>query len=94
MVEYFYDYIKVTANEESVICAYIQEDEDTPITTNCDFTLFDNFGNMLFEVQGVYMEEMGYWMFAVPAIEEPGRYYYTIGNDGIDLVFQTPFYVA
>jgi hypothetical protein len=94
MVEYFYDYIKTTANEESVVCAFIEETDGTAITSNCDFTLYDNFGNMLFEVQGVYSEELGYWMFAVPAIEEPGRYYYTIGNNGVELVFKTPFYVA
>lgn len=94
MVEYFYDYIKATANEESVVCAFIEETDGTAITSNCDFTLYDNFGNMLFEVQGVYSEELGYWMFAVPAIEEPGRYYYTIGNSGVELVFKTPFYVA
>lgn len=94
MVEYFYDYIKVTAGEENILCAFIQEQDGTAITTNCDFTLFDNFGNMLFEVQGEYVEEMGYWMFAVPAIDEPGRYYYTIGNDGVDLNYKTPYYVA
>lgn len=94
MVEYFYDYIKVSAGEENILCAFIQEQDGTAITTNCDFTLFDNFGNMLFEVQGEYVEEMGYWMFAVPAIDEPGRYYYTIGNDGVDLNYKTPYYVA
>ena len=94
MVEYFYDYIKVSAGEENVVCAMISEEDGTAIISNCDFTLYDNFGNILAVVEGIYYDEPGYWAFAIPAIEETGRYYYAIGNNGTELMFKKPFYVA
>lgn len=94
MVEYFYDNIKVSVNEESVICAFIEETDGTAITTNCDFTLYDEEGNIIYTVNGEYIGEMGYWGFAVPAITEPGKYFYTVGNNGVDLNFKTPYYVV
>ena len=94
MIEYLYDVIRATAGQEILVSAKLTNDDGSIITDNCNFHLFDDKGNMLYEAPGTVAN--GLWLFSVPAqITEgrKGKHWYCIGHGKASLCFKEPIYL-
>ena len=95
MVEYLLNVIRITAGSDEAITAVITEQDNTPITNNCRFVLFDKDENVMAEIDGDYIAETGNWQFNISAEltkNYRGRYWYRICNEGSPLCFRQPIY--
>lgn len=95
MIEYLYDAIRAVAGQDIAISAVITNDDNEPITENCNLVLHFKDGSM-FVAPGLYMPEVEQWTFNVPASAttgRQGRHSYCIQHDGINLCFTEPFYL-
>ena len=90
MIEYLYDAIKASGKDVTV-AAIIRDDEGNNITDSCYFCLYNENDEELIKVYGTFNGEQ--WEFTVSLEGLDGRYFYTIGRNGEDLCFKTPFYV-
>ncbi len=96
MIEYLYDAIRVVAGQDLAIRAVIDNDEnDEPITENCNLVLHFKDGSM-FVAPGLYDPEVNQWTFNVPGTAtagQSGRHQYCLQHDGANLCFKKPMYL-
>lgn len=93
MVEFFYDAIRATAEEDIVIPAIITNDEGECITDACSIMLHTD-DMILASVPGELVD--GTWYFTIPAeitTGHRGRYWYCICQDDSKLCFRQPIYL-
>jgi hypothetical protein len=93
-LEYLYNAIRATSNEDAEICAVIEDDSGTPVTEGCGLRIFDG-DEMLCRVEGTHNGEM--WTFIVPSeitAELHGRYWYCFCQGDRTLCFKQPIYFS
>jgi hypothetical protein len=95
MIEYLYNAIRATANEDISIAAKIVNDSGIAVDSNCYLVLFDKEDKELVRVEGTFVEEA--WQFNIPAAATAnitGRYWYCICSDTNKLQFKQPLYLV
>lgn len=95
MVEYLLNAIRITAGSNEAITAVALEEDGTPITEGCAFTLLDKDETVLARIEGEFVEASGLWQFDIPAEltkDYCGRYWYRICAKDNPLCFRQPIY--
>jgi hypothetical protein len=96
MIEYLYDAIRATGGEDIVVSAAITDVNNTPISSGCTFTLFDD-KREIYHIDGEYYPENGEWQFVLPANATKdlpkGRYWYCVSYNSQGLNFKQPLYL-
>lgn len=91
MIELYYDAIKITAGDNTLIEAIVKDKDDEPIVTgDMHFVISDAY----LDIPGVYDNEKECWVFDVPKSAFKGRYFYHFELDGTYLDFKAPIYFA
>lgn len=90
MIEYLYDAIRASQNEDITIVAKITDDEGNVITDVCSLSIHDDEKHLM-KIEGTLVD--GLWEFTIPAMSFKGRYWYCIcKNEGDTLCFKQPIY--
>lgn len=95
MIEYLYNAVKATAEQDITLTAILTDAENNPIETNCAIILYDD-KNILGTFSGDYVSS-GLWNFTIPAAATSGlsgRYWYCICEDNNNLCFKQPLYLV
>ena len=95
MIEYIYDVIRASSGQPITIAATLTKEDDTPITTPCYLSIYDENEERIVAIEGTHKGE-GAWQFDVSAeLTEghKGKHWYCIGNDGASLCFRKPLYL-
>ena len=95
MIEYLYNTIRATANEEITIAAKITDATGSDINSGCHLSIFDGANEKLITVDGTVAA--GIWEFTIPAeatAELKGKYWYCIccNNTHRSYNFKQPIY--
>ena len=95
MIEFLYDCIRATADDDTPIVAKITNNDGECITEACHLMLYDNEDNLVAEVMGNFTDDI--WEFVIPqetAKGFRGRYFYCIcdHHSGNRYCFKQPIY--
>ena len=98
MVEYLYDAIKAVAGQSITVNAWITDEDENVITSDCSFMLHDENGDkLLATVDGIYLPENLMMEFTLPAEATQGlkgKYWYCIQHANSNLCFMQPIYLV
>lgn len=92
-IEYLYDAIRATAGQEINICACLEEEDGTIVTSSCGLMLHDD-EKMIYKADGVLGD--GEWLFTIPAEVTKGlkgRYWYCMCRNNSNICFKHPIYL-
>lgn len=95
MIEYLYNAVRATANQDITLTAILTDTDNQPIESGCSVMLHDDT-SMLGMYEGDYLEN-GIWSFTIPAAAttgRSGRYWYCICEKGSNLCFKQPIYLV
>lgn len=94
MIEYLYNAVRASANEDIILTAIITDEDGEEITApaNTHIMLYED-NNLIHTATGSYT--MGKWEFVIPkeiTKDLSGRYFYCICAEGASLCFKQPIY--